>query len=92
MYSWITKGKEIENYLPKNAIEFMLSVSIKKGCGQYDLFPEYIKKHYKNFSGKNVPFANRIKDYLTLDNSVGILDLKTKIEQLYKQIIRWNEH
>jgi hypothetical protein len=91
MFFWVTKGKEIENYLPKQAIETMQSVQIRKECGQYQLFPDYVVKYYKNFSNKKVPFANKIKDHLTVDNSKDILDLKKQVEKLYWQIKKWNQ-
>ncbi len=91
MFCWLTKGKEIENYLPKQAIEAMNGITIKRGCGQYQLFPEFVKKYYKNFSNNKVPFANKIKDYITKDDSIKILDLKKQIGLLYKQIQMWNQ-
>lgn len=91
MFHWVTKGKEIENYLPKEAVEKRFDVCIKKECGQYQLFPDYIKNYYKNFSSKKVPFANEIKEYITKENSIKILDLKTQIDHLYKQIKKWNQ-
>lgn len=91
MFSWVTKGKEIENYLPKNAIESMLGIDIRKECGQYELFPTYVDKHYKNFKNKKVPFANQIKEYITFENSAEILDIKEQIEKLYEQIEKWNQ-
>lgn len=91
MFSWVTKGKEIENYLPKGALEEMQGISIRKVCGQYDLYPEYVEKYYKGFLNKKVPFANQIKQYLSYDNSAEIMDLKMQIEQLYQQIALWNQ-
>lgn len=91
MFCWLTKGKEIENYLPKQAIEAMNGITIKRGCGQYQLFPEFVKKYYKNFSNNKVPFANKIKDFITRDDSAKILDLKKQIGLLYKQIQMWNQ-
>lgn len=91
MFHWVTQGKEIENYLPKQALEEMLNVDNKKSCEQYQLFPDYIKKYYKNFSSKKVPFANKVKEFITKDNSIGILDLKKQIDKLYKQIQSWNQ-
>lgn len=91
MFHWVTKGKEIENYLPKQAIENMLDISIKKECGQYHLFPDYVEKYYKNFSNKKVPFANDIKEHISCENSSNILDLKKQIEKLYKEIKKWNQ-
>ena len=90
MFYWVTKGKEIENYLPKHAIESMLNVEIKEDCDLYQLFPDYVEKHYKNFSNKKVPFANEIKEHLTIENSKDILDLKKQIEKLYLQVEKWN--
>ncbi|MBO5907135.1 MAG: AAA family ATPase [Clostridia bacterium] len=91
MFHWVTKGKEIENYIPKNAIETMLGIIITKDCKQYQLFPDYISQYYKNFSNKKVPFANEIKEFITANNSGNILDLKKQIQLLYKQIETWNQ-
>lgn len=91
MFAWVTKGKEIENYISKEAISCITSKEIKNQCQQYELFPEYIEPYYSNFSNKKVPFANKIKDYITKENSKDILDLKTQIEKLYKNIEKWNQ-
>ena len=91
MFHWLTKGKEIENYLPKQAIEAMNGITIEKGCSQYQLFPEFVNKYFKNFSNNKVPFANKIKDFITKDDSTKILDLKKQIGLLYKQIQMWNQ-
>ena len=40
-FCWITKGKEIENYIPTQALRAMYGESLP-ALGQYDLFPEYI--------------------------------------------------
>lgn len=91
MFHWITKGKEIENYLPKESVESMLGIILPSGCAQYQLFPDFISPHYKNFSNKKVPFANKIKGYITLENSAAMLDLKKQIEKLYIHIQAWNQ-
>ncbi|MDE7178272.1 MAG: ATP-binding protein [Lachnospiraceae bacterium] len=91
MFCWVTKGKEIENYIPKEAVESMSGKAIRKKCEKYDLFPDYIKSYYNNFTNKKVPFANEIKDYITEKNSLPMLDLKVQIEKLYKSIKKWNE-
>ena len=91
MFSWITKGKEIENYLSMEAVSLMLRKDLKEQCGIYELFPDYIKSNYKNFTNKKVPFANEVKEYITKENSISILDLKEQIENLYKVIEEWNK-
>lgn len=91
MFHWVTKGKEIENYIPKEAVELRFKKAINKECGKYELFPEYIKPYDKNFTSRKVPFANEIKDYITKENSLPILDLKDQITKLYASIRKWNE-
>lgn len=90
MFYWVTKGKEIENYLPKEAVEAMLDITLESGCSQYQLFPDFITPYYKGFSSKKVPFANKIKGHISLENSADILDLKKQIEKLYTHIKEWN--
>ena len=90
MFYWVTKGKEIENYLPKEAVEAMLDITLESGCSQYQLFPDFIAPHYNGFSSKKVPFANKIKGHLSSENSADILDLKKQIEKLYTHIEAWN--
>ena len=91
MFCWITKGKEIENYLPREAIESMIGENIKKQCGKYELFPDYIDSYYKNFASKKVSFASEIKNYITQDNSQAVLDLKKQVKELYENIEKWNK-
>ena len=90
MFNWVTKGKEIENYIPVQALQDLLSNSKLKQCTQYELFPQYIERHYKGFIGKKVAFANTIVPFLTKDNSEKIMDLEKKIKELYTFIGKWN--
>lgn len=91
MFYWVTKGKEIENYIPKEAIELKFDKKIKKRCEKYELFPDYIKQYDKNFANRKVAFANEIKDYITKENSLLIFDLKDQVTKLYASIRKWNE-
>lgn len=88
LFSWITKGKEIENYISLSAIQKSLELSPEKQCEKYELFPKYIGKYYKNFSGKKVAFANLIKENITAEN---VLDLEFQIKKLYNTIKSWNK-
>ena len=87
LFSWITQGKEIENYISFEAIEAALGVTLKKQCEQYELFPRYIEPYYNGFANDKVHFANRVKDYIQFDE---VLDLKTQIRDLYETILSWN--
>ncbi len=90
MLAWISKGKEIENYLSPNAIALAVEKTVLKQCNQYQLFPDYIKPYYSNFQSNKVAFANAVKKFITIENSLAILDLEKQIKKLYEQIQRWN--
>jgi len=90
LYCWITKGKEIENYIACDAIAEKYDIENVKQCTQYELFPDYIKKREPNFSNRKVLFAREIREFITRSNSESILDLKKKIEGLFCQIKKWN--
>lgn len=90
MMSWVTKGKEIENYIPKTAIEAALEVSLKAQCGQYELFPGYIEKYYRGFTGKKVRFARGVVDHMTEENMAGMMDVKKRVTELGERITEWN--
>lgn len=88
-FCWITQGKEIENYLPKSAIELAYNVTLNEQCGQYEIFSEYIKETPINFV--KVPFSHKVCDYITKENSVDMLDLKKQMDKLNKSIESWNK-
>lgn len=90
MFAWITKGKEIENYIPANSIYLTFGCDNMGECGQYDLFPDYIHKLRPSFSSEKVSFANKICENITVENSKDKLDLQAQIQTLYKQIQAWN--
>lgn len=88
LFSWITKGKEIENYIAVNAINKALSEQLPEQCEQYKLFPDYIESVYGGFSSKKVIFANQVKAHI---DTTPVLDLEEKIKKLYNTIMSWNK-
>ena len=90
MFHWITKGKEIENYIPVDAVQEMTGADGLAQCAQYELFPNYIEEYYRNFSNRKVPFANQVTPYITKINSEKMYDLEIKIKELYNCISKWN--
>jgi len=90
MLCWISKGKEIENYLPYGAINSAYSSKLETNCKQYELFPDYIESVCQNFSGKKVEFAKKVSPYI-LDNDVSnVLGVKEIIIELSEKIKKWN--
>ena len=90
MFSWITMGREIENYLPVDAINGLFDCESNNQCGKYESFSEYIKDKSKNFNFQKVKFSQDIRDFITLENSRSILDLEKQIKLLYSEIQSWN--
>ncbi len=88
---WITKGKEIENYLPAEVVNKVFHCKLQQ-IDQYAEFPLYIKDNCHNFSQHKVEYARTMSQYITYDNSADILDLKSSIEKIYKEISRWNSY
>ena len=88
-FCWITKGKEIENYISTEDLQHRFGTQLP-ALGQYELFPQYIDTCYKNFSNKKVVFAKEMAEFITAEKSRAVLDLKVQIERLYKTIKQWN--
>lgn len=86
---WITDGKEIENYIPAEVIMDKYEIDLPV-IDKYTIFPEYISVCDKNFASHKVKFANEICEYITAENSKNILDLKSRVEELYEMICKWN--
>ena len=89
-FSWITKGKEIENYIPPESIEELTGKKIKRRCGQYDIFPNFIVKYYPSFNQSKVSFANEVVSHMKKPDCEKMYDLQEMIIKLYKCIEGWN--
>lgn len=89
LFCWITKGKEIENYLSASCINKKYGTE-KPQIKQYELFPDYIKPQCHSFPHSKVKFATEIVKYIDNVNKADILDLKKQITSLYNEIKRWN--
>lgn len=59
-FCWVTKGKEIENYIEKTAIEKTFDKKMSAQCERFELFPDYIKPVCKTFN--KVEFARKVVD------------------------------
>ncbi|MDP2984728.1 MAG: AAA family ATPase [Candidatus Latescibacter sp.] len=92
--AWVTKGKEIENYIPADAIAEWLDKRDIDQVGQYDDFLEYlnkIKKGEGNYYACRKPLlAEQLIPYMTRENIVNVLDLAERLEGICKIISQWN--
>ena len=87
-YVWITEGKEIENYIPVDAINQVYEAK-ESQIGQYDSFNDYIKSIKPNFIREKVQFAREIVPFINKDN-YRILNLEETIQEVYSKIKEWN--
>lgn len=92
---WITKGREIENYLTENTLEKWLDDKYNKSNNiQYsqDEKLEYtiskVNKRIK-YNLKKSQYSKEISDFIEMDD-LNILDLKKNIESLIILIDEWN--
>ncbi|MCH7500078.1 MAG: ATP-binding protein [Nitrospinae bacterium] len=92
--AWVTKGKEIENYIPFAAVTALLGIKTEKQVERFQNFFEYLddikQSEGKKYNGKKPLFAEKIIPHLTLENSRDILDLNEKMVEAIQHINRWN--
>jgi AAA15 family ATPase/GTPase len=91
---WITDGKEIENYLPPEAIAHFFDKSELPALDKFEDIAEYLNKNVGAAEGnkfeKGKPqFAASICPLLTKIN-INILDLSNQLDNLCNKIREWN--
>ena len=91
--AWITKGREIENYLSQSVIN--KEYDINKQIGQFECIGEFLNENKQNSKYGDKYTSNKYKKsidlvkHMTLED-IDVLDLKEKIEQIVKKIKEWN--
>jgi putative ATP-dependent endonuclease of the OLD family len=92
--AWTTSGTEIENYLSSDAIAQFFNLNSVQQVGRYANFFEYLNgiKSGKGdrYVNQKPLLAEKLSPYITRENSVGVLDLKDKLEKVCNLIRRWN--
>lgn len=89
---WVTAGKEIENYLPSEAVTHYLGST--KDIEQFSLFSDIYKEVKQVETFDKVKFASDIikdKNY-TKENLAKCLDLEEQINKLIAFIHKSNQH
>ena len=92
---WITAGKEIENYLPQEAISQLFGNSELPALREFEDIADFLNKNIDGNEGskfeKGKPqFAANICPFLTKDNINNILDLSERLDILCQKIKEWN--
>ena len=92
--SWLTKGKEIENYIPKEAVNSMFGISHSEQVGPYECFFNYINNYISGEGSKYMNqkplFAELIVKHMKKEDLSRVLDLDEKMTLVCKTIEGWN--
>lgn len=93
-YVWITKGREIENYLTASVVSKTLNeVCTSIGClgsiGQYEHVLSYVDTKGKSLAADKVKVARAV---VSGEAELDVLDLRKRITQLVDFIRKASEH
>ncbi|WP_144394822.1 ATP-dependent nuclease [Pleionea sediminis] len=91
---WITKGREIENYIPKEVVNNFLRTNTSAQVGQYESFFEYLngidKGQGDRYVAKKPLLAEKLAPIMNKENMIDILDLDVSMENVCNTIRAWN--
>ena len=90
---WITKGKEIENYLSRKI--FKKKYKIDKQIGQYEKIDEFLNNNSKNKKQGNYYVRNKVSESIEIAKLIEkedllVLDLEKQIYNVVNKIKLWN--
>lgn len=91
--AWVTAGREVENYLPVNALESLYSVDSLPPLEPFADIAAHLDKIEDEAGAKylrnKVLFAGKIIPHITRDD-LQVLDLEDKIAEAHQRILEWN--
>lgn len=91
---WITDGREIENYIPKDIILQVLNIESESEFEKFQDIKEFLNNIEaglgKKFESNKVKYAKDFINSMTKNNCSGILDLSSNMEKLISNIRSWN--
>lgn len=93
-HCWITKGKEIENYIPATLVEGFWGVENSEQVNRYGSFFEYLDNliagEGTKYNSKKPLLAEKLAPHMTRANLTGILDINENMNQICDAIRSWN--
>lgn len=94
-FSWLTKGREIENYIPRALVEEYLNVSLPESMSEFDSLFSGLNKVQPDLGLKHARtkplFAENIIRRMTLENMKDSLDIDERMQELCRRIRAWNK-
>lgn len=93
-HCWITKGKEIENYIPATVVDAFWSVADSVQVDRYESFFEYLENIVAGeggkYNAKKPLLAEKLAPHMTLENLTEVLDLNENMNLVCDAIRSWN--
>lgn len=93
-FCWITRGKEIENYIPLEVVNARWGVQATEHVGRYDNYFDYLDQlvngEGSKFSNRKTLMAEEIIPHMTRDNLAQMLDINESMERVCRSIESWN--
>lgn len=93
--AWVTKGREIENYVPLGAFKAYYCKDKLEPLGKFDEISDYLnnikKKDGDRFLRSKVLFAENIAHHITKEMLETHLDIKEKMDAVCEKIRQWNK-
>lgn len=93
-FCWITKGKEIENYLPVDIINDFFKTKALDNVKQFQSFFDYLDNikngEGKKYESKKPLLAEKLITIMSKENMKDMLDLNQMMEMVIKNIKKWN--
>lgn len=91
---WVTKGREVENYIPLESLQNYLDLKSQPSISKFDSVFDYLikikKKIGKKYSTKKVLFAENIREFITKENYLNDHDLEIQLKSITNAIKKWN--
>jgi hypothetical protein len=87
--AWVTAGKEVENYIPRQALRAMWNEPQVAGPERFRDFFGYVKNNKRPVLDK-AGFARRVCPHMTRDSLGEHLDLADRLDEVCNRIRSWN--
>lgn len=88
LFNWITEGREIENYIHKEAVDRRYESNKHEQIGKYDDFKDYIANDDSYFESHKLKTAEELSFN---ERDLSVMNLRDKITALAETIEGWNK-
>jgi putative ATP-dependent endonuclease of OLD family len=93
--AWVTKGRQIENYIPSKSIASLLGMAKLRAVEMYEDFFEYMdvlkSGQGKFFSSRKPLLAEKVVPLIEKTDLKEVLDLEDRLEKVCFEIRKWNK-